>query len=176
MKKLLNAIMLGCMLLAFTSCGGESGSSNAVNFAQKFSYDGDEDNNSSMDEYYYDSDESDYSQQSASDYDRSGYGYGSNYGTNGYDVPSESSSSSSYYNSNSWTYGNVSFRGSQPSNCRNIGSVLVYYDGNLQARGTSGNTEIYEATGNVCVIYPRNYSGRQIEVISSGGSVQVGYQ
>ena len=74
-----------------------------------------------------------------------------------------------------WTYGTASFRGNQPSNSRTIGGVQVWYNGNLNLKGTNGGVEIWEGTGDICVAYPKNYSGKKMQFTSSGGSVQIQY-
>lgn len=71
-----------------------------------------------------------------------------------------------------WTYGNVTFSGNQPSNCLNYGSVKIYYNGQLEKKSVRGNTEYWECTGDVCVIYPKNYSGPEL-VFTAKGSVQI---
>ena len=73
-----------------------------------------------------------------------------------------------------WSYGTARFTGSQPSNSLNHGSVLFYYTGTLKQTMLQGNTEIWECTGDVCVIFPKNYSGREIKVNASG-TVQIQY-
>ena len=72
-----------------------------------------------------------------------------------------------------WTYGTAYFKGDRPSNCMSIGSVIVYYNGSLSQKSIEGNTEYWEGSGNICVIFPKNYSGRQMVFLSSGGTVQV---
>lgn len=72
-----------------------------------------------------------------------------------------------------WTYGTAYFKGDRPSNSMNIGSVIVYYNGSLSQKSIEGNTEYWEGSGNICVIFPKNYSGRQMVFLSSGGTVQV---
>lgn len=74
-----------------------------------------------------------------------------------------------------WSYGTANFRGNKPSNSRSIGTVQVWYNGSLRQTGSSGNTEYWEATGDVCVVFPKNYSGKQLKFSSKGGSVQVEY-
>ena len=74
-----------------------------------------------------------------------------------------------------WTYGTASFRGNKPLNCRVIGGVQVWYNGNLNLKGTNGGVEIWEGTGDICVAYPKNYSGKKMQFTSSGGSVQIQY-
>ena len=59
-----------------------------------------------------------------------------------------------------WTYGTaVFFKGDKPSNSMNIGNVIVYYNGFPSQKSIEGNTEYWEGTGNICVIYPRTYTG-----------------
>ena len=72
-----------------------------------------------------------------------------------------------------WSYGTANFRGSQPSNSRSIGPVTVWYNGSLTCKGSYGNTEIWEGTGDICVVYPKNYSGKKMQFTSSGGTVQI---
>ena len=72
-----------------------------------------------------------------------------------------------------WSYGTAHFKGNTPSNCINIGSVIIYYNGSLSSKYVEGNTEYWEGTGNICVIFPKNYTGRQMVFLSSGGTVQV---
>ena len=72
-----------------------------------------------------------------------------------------------------WTYGTAYFKGDRPSNCMSIGSVIVYYNGSLSQKSIEGNTEYWEGTGDICVIFPKNYTGRQMVFLSSGGTVQV---
>lgn len=73
-----------------------------------------------------------------------------------------------------WSYGTATFRGNKPSKSLNHGGVIIYYNGTLKQTLLSGNTEIWECTGDVCVIYPRNYSGRKLE-FRTGGSLQIRY-
>jgi len=83
-----------------------------------------------------------------------------------------------------WTYGTARFTGSQPSSCLHHGSVIIWYNGTLTQKGISGNEEIWErlrvgelcsgmGTGDICVLYPKNYSGRHLRITSTGGTVQV---
>ena len=72
-----------------------------------------------------------------------------------------------------WTYGTARFKGDQPSNCKIVGGVTIYYNGSLSSKCVEGNTEYWEGTGNICVIFPKNYTGRQMVFLSSGGTVQV---
>ena len=73
-----------------------------------------------------------------------------------------------------WTYGTARFSGSTPSHCLNHGGVLIYYNGEIKQTGISGNVELWECTGDVCIIFPKNYSGKQIRFTKSAG-VQVQY-
>ena len=72
-----------------------------------------------------------------------------------------------------WTYGTARFTGSQPSSCLHHGSVIIWYNGTLTQKGISGNEEIWEGTGDICVLYPKNYSGRHLRITSTSGTVQV---
>ena len=72
-----------------------------------------------------------------------------------------------------WSYGNITFRGDKPSNSLTHGNVVFYYSGTLRQVGISGNTEIWECTGDVCVIFGKNYRGPKID-IRAQGRVQYG--
>ena len=72
-----------------------------------------------------------------------------------------------------WTYGTASFKGNQPSSCMSVGTVKIWYNGSLRQTGTEGNVEIWQGTGNICVVFPKNYNGRQMRFLSSGGNVQI---
>lgn len=74
-----------------------------------------------------------------------------------------------------WTYGTARFKGSTPSNSTTIGTVIVYYNGSLTHTSSNGNVDYYEGTGDICVIFPQNYSGKKLVFTSSGGSVQIQY-
>lgn len=73
-----------------------------------------------------------------------------------------------------WTYGTATFKGSQPSSSMSIGGVRVWYNGSLTQKATEG-VEIWEGTGDICVVYPKNYKGPKMTFTSSGGSVQIQY-
>ena len=72
-----------------------------------------------------------------------------------------------------WTYGSARFTGNQPSSCLNHGSVLIWYNGSLTQKGTSGGEEIWEGTGDICVVFPKNYNGPRMRITSTGGTVQI---
>ena len=72
-----------------------------------------------------------------------------------------------------WTYGTASFKGNQPSSCMSVGTVKIWYNGSLRQTGTEGNVEIWQGTGDICVVFPKNYNGRQMRFFSSGGTVQI---
>ncbi len=72
-----------------------------------------------------------------------------------------------------WTYGTAYFKGERPSNCLCAGVVTIYYNGSLSQKSIEGNTEYWEGTGDICAIFPKNYTGRQMVFLSSGGTVQV---
>lgn len=72
-----------------------------------------------------------------------------------------------------WTYGTATFKGSQPSSGMSIGDVRVWYNGSLTKKGIEGGVEIWEGTGDVCVVYPKNYKGPKMRFTSTGGTVQI---
>ena len=72
-----------------------------------------------------------------------------------------------------WSYGTAQFSGSQPSNSMSIGTVMVWYNGNLSCKGTRGNVHLWEGTGDICVVFPKNYNGPQMQFTSTGGMVQI---
>lgn len=72
-----------------------------------------------------------------------------------------------------WTYGTAHFTGSQPSNCLSHGTVMIWYNGTLTQTGLNGGVEIWEGTGDICVVYPKNYNGPKMRFTSKGGSVQI---
>ena len=72
-----------------------------------------------------------------------------------------------------WTYGTARFKGDQPSSCMDVGSVMIWYNGTLTKTGIDGGVEIWEGTGDICVVFPKKYSGPQMRFTSSGGSVQI---
>ena len=74
-----------------------------------------------------------------------------------------------------WTYGTAYFIGSQPSSCLDHGGVKIWYNGKLKQTGLNGGVEIWEGTGDICVVYPKNYNGPKMKFTSKGGSVQIQY-
>ncbi len=72
-----------------------------------------------------------------------------------------------------WTYGTARFKGNQPSSCLSHGTVRIWYNGSLRQTGLEGNEEIWEGTGDICVVFPKDYRGRQMRFFSSGGTVQI---
>jgi len=72
-----------------------------------------------------------------------------------------------------WTYGTAYFSGSQPSNCMSHGTVMIWYNGTLTQTGLNGGVEIWEGTGDICVVYPKNYNGPQMRFMSKDGTVQI---
>lgn len=71
------------------------------------------------------------------------------------------------------TYGTAYFQGSQPSNCLSHGTVMIWYNGELKQTGLNGGVEIWEGTGDICVVYPKNYNDSKMRFMSKGGSVQI---
>ena len=72
-----------------------------------------------------------------------------------------------------WSYGTARFKGNQPSNCLSHGTVRIWYNGSLKQVGTEGTVEIWQGTGDICVVFPKNYNGRQMRFSSTGGTVQI---
>ena len=72
-----------------------------------------------------------------------------------------------------WTYGTARFSGTQPSSCLHHGTVTIWYNGSLKQTGISGGVEIWEGTGDICVVYPKDYCGPQMRFTSTGGTVQI---
>jgi len=72
-----------------------------------------------------------------------------------------------------WTYGTAKFKGSQPSSCLSHGVVKIWYSGSLTQTGNEGGVEIWQGTGDICVVYPKNYDGPKMKFTSTGGSVQI---
>lgn len=72
-----------------------------------------------------------------------------------------------------WTYGTAHFTGSQPSSCLTYGTVKMWYNGSLTRTGTYGGEEIWEGTGDICVVFPKNYNGPRMRITSTGGTVQI---
>ena len=72
-----------------------------------------------------------------------------------------------------WTYGTARFKGKSPSRCLDRGGVMIWYNGELNQKTSIGTTEVYEATGDICVVFPKNYRGRDIQFYSTNGIVQI---
>lgn len=72
-----------------------------------------------------------------------------------------------------WTYGTAKFKGDKPSSGMLVGTVSIWYNGSLNRTGIEGGVEIWEGTGDICVVFPKNYSGPQMRFTSSGGTVQI---
>ncbi len=76
-----------------------------------------------------------------------------------------------------WNYGQYHFLGTRPQKMMNIaGGVQIWYNGTLHQTHYSNGVEYWEGTGDICVLYPKDYNGRKLYFTSSGGSVQVQYQ
>lgn len=74
-----------------------------------------------------------------------------------------------------WTYGTARFYGSQPSSSMSLGTVRVWYNGSLIRKSVEGGVDIWEGTGDICVVFPKNYNGPKIRFFSKGGTVQIQY-
>ena len=72
-----------------------------------------------------------------------------------------------------WTYGTATFTGNQPSSSMSIGEVRVWYNGSLTKKAIEGGVEVWEGTGDICVVYPKNYKGQKMTFTSTGGTVQI---
>lgn len=72
-----------------------------------------------------------------------------------------------------WIYGTAQFKGDKPTNGMSIGSVQVWYNGTLTHTSNNGGVEIWEGTGDICVVYPKNYNGPKLSFKTSNGSVQI---
>lgn len=72
-----------------------------------------------------------------------------------------------------WTYGTAYFKGSQPSSCMSVGGVMIWYSGSLSQTGNEGGVQIWEGTGDICVVFPKNYNGPQMRFLSKGDTVQI---
>lgn len=76
----------------------------------------------------------------------------------------------------SWSTGGVWFKGKQPEKTLFMGSgVKVYYNGTFGLKSHDGGTDVYEGTGDICVLYPKDYHGTPMRFISTGGTVQIEY-
>ena len=51
------------------------------------------------------------------------------------------------------------------------GAILLL--NTLKQTGISGGVEIWEGTGDICVVYPKDYRGPQMRFTSTGGTVQI---
>lgn len=75
-----------------------------------------------------------------------------------------------------WTYETCHFVGDQLQNCRSVGDITVWYNGQWESSSQSVGTVIhYYVTGDCCVAYPTNHTGNDIVMHSRDGSVQVQY-
>lgn len=72
-----------------------------------------------------------------------------------------------------WSHGTAHFYGNQPSSCMSSGGVMIWYNGTLEQTRSEGNVLIWEGTGDICVVFPRNYHGPQMRFLSKGGTVQI---
>lgn len=72
-----------------------------------------------------------------------------------------------------WTYGTATFKGNQPSSSMTAGTVRIWYNGSLSQTGNEGGVQIWEGTGDICVVFPKNYNGPKMRFLSKGGTVQI---
>jgi len=50
---------------------------------------------------------------------------------------------------------------------------MIWYSGSLSQTGLEGGVQIWEGTGDICVVFPKNYNGPKMTFTSSGGPVQI---
>lgn len=75
-----------------------------------------------------------------------------------------------------WTISGITFKGSRPSKMLNAHQgVTIYYNGTLKVERYSGGVTYYSGTGDICVLYSRNYTGPKLDFSSTGGTVQIKY-
>lgn len=72
-----------------------------------------------------------------------------------------------------WTYDTATFKGNQPSSSMTAGTVRIWYNGSLSQTGNEGGVQIWEGTGDICVVFPKNYNGPKMRFLSKGGTVQI---
>ena len=60
-----------------------------------------------------------------------------------------------------WTYGTAYFKGSQPSSCMSVGGVMIWYSGSLSQTGNEGGVQVWEGTGDICVVFPKKCASCQ---------------
>lgn len=65
-----------------------------------------------------------------------------------------------------WSMGTARFKGNMPQKSMSTGTIKIYYNGDLKKVGSRGTVDLWECTGECCIIYPKNYNGRMIEVKS----------
>ncbi|MBR2325732.1 MAG: hypothetical protein IKA49_00030 [Alistipes sp.] len=73
-----------------------------------------------------------------------------------------------------WSHGTAYFKGDRPSKCISVGGVIIWYNGELTCIGSSGTTQLYRGTGDICVAYPKGYTGYQFK-FDTPGRVQIQY-
>lgn len=74
-----------------------------------------------------------------------------------------------------WSYGTACFRGEKPTQGMTHGNISIWYNGTLRRTHTKGNVYYWEGTGDICVVFPKNYNGPEHQFISTGGIVQIQY-
>lgn len=72
-----------------------------------------------------------------------------------------------------WSHGTAKFKGNKPKKSMTSGNVIFYYNGTLKKVGSQGNADVWECSADVCVIFPKNYSGKKLIVKSKTGKVQI---
>lgn len=74
-----------------------------------------------------------------------------------------------------WSHGTAKFKGNKPKKSMSSGNVIFYYNGTLKRVGSQGNADVWECSADVCVVYPKNYSGKKLIVKSKTKKVQIQY-
>ncbi len=75
-----------------------------------------------------------------------------------------------------WTINGCHFVGDTPSKSMAMNGVRIWYNGTLRHSHTTNGVQYWKGTNEICVLYPKNYSGPKYEFLSTGGMVQVKYQ
>ncbi len=75
-----------------------------------------------------------------------------------------------------WTINGCHFVGNRPSKTLAMNGVRVWYNGTLRHVRTSNGIQYWEGTNEICVLYPKDYSGPKYEFLSTGGTVQVQHE
>ncbi len=75
-----------------------------------------------------------------------------------------------------WTINGCHFVGDRPSKSLAMNNVRVWYNGTLRHTHTTNGIQYWEGTNEICVLYPKKYSGPNYVFLSTGGMVQVQHE